>query len=84
VPFVDMVFDEPTGNAVQGILSIGKHDLSLRIPFALLVSNIIRTYETLGNKALFDCNYKLDCWPDCSQIVARFFCGAQPPMRDSV
>jgi hypothetical protein len=20
-------------------------------------------------KALFDCDYKLDCWPDCSQIV---------------
>jgi hypothetical protein len=35
-------------------------------------------------KALFDCDYKLDCWPDCSQIVARLFCGAQPPMRDSV
>jgi hypothetical protein len=24
-------------------------------------------------KALFDCDYKLDCWPDCSQIVARLF-----------
>jgi hypothetical protein len=35
-------------------------------------------------KALFDCDYKLDCWPDCSQIVARLFCGTQPPMCDSV
>jgi hypothetical protein len=36
------------------------------------------------SQALFDCKYKLDCWLDCSQIVARLFCGAQPPMRDSV
>jgi hypothetical protein len=33
---------------------------------------------------LFDCDYKLDCWLDCSQIVARLFCGWVPPMRDSV
>jgi hypothetical protein len=50
MPFVDMVFDKPSGNAMWGILSIGKYDLSLRIPFTLLVSNVIHTYETLGNE----------------------------------
>jgi hypothetical protein len=57
VPFVnlvfdniDLVFDEPTRNAAQGKLSIGKYNLSLWIPFTLLVSNIVHTYETLGNK----------------------------------
>jgi hypothetical protein len=50
VPFVDMVFDEPSRNAAQGVLSIGKNNLSLQIPFTLLISNIIRTYETLSNK----------------------------------
>jgi hypothetical protein len=33
--FIDMVFDELTGNAAQGILSIGKYSLSLQIPFTL-------------------------------------------------
>jgi hypothetical protein len=41
MPFVNMVLDEPTGNASRGVLSIGKNDLSLRIPFTLLVSNIV-------------------------------------------
>jgi hypothetical protein len=50
MPFVDMVFDEPTRNAAWGILSIGKYDLSLWISFTLLISNIIHTYETLSNK----------------------------------
>jgi hypothetical protein len=50
VPFVDMVFDKLTWNAAWSILSIGKYDLSLQISFTLLVSNIICTYETLGNK----------------------------------
>jgi hypothetical protein len=30
-------------------------------------------FKNLICKALFDCDYKLDCWPDCSQIVARLF-----------
>jgi hypothetical protein len=30
--------------------SIGEDDLSLRIPFILLISNIIHTYKTLGNE----------------------------------
>jgi hypothetical protein len=50
MPFVDMVFDKPTRNATWGVLSIGKYYLSLRIPFTLLVSNVIHTYETLGNE----------------------------------
>jgi hypothetical protein len=50
MPFVDMVFDELTGNASQGILSIGKNDLSLWIPFTLFVSNVIRIYKTLSNE----------------------------------
>jgi hypothetical protein len=41
-----MVFDKLTGNAAWGKLSIGKYNLSLRIYFTLLVSNIVRTYET--------------------------------------
>jgi hypothetical protein len=44
MPFVDMVFDKLTRNAVQGKLPIGKYNLSLRIPFTLLVSNIVHTY----------------------------------------
>jgi hypothetical protein len=44
MPFVDTVLDVPTGNAAWSILSIGKDYLSLRIPFTLLVSNVIRTY----------------------------------------
>jgi hypothetical protein len=44
VPFVDTVLDVPTGNASRGILSIGKNYLSLRIPFAFLISDIIHTY----------------------------------------
>jgi hypothetical protein len=47
---VPLVFDKLTGNAVWGKLSIGKYNLSLQIPFTLLVSNIVCTYETLGNK----------------------------------
>jgi hypothetical protein len=50
MPFINMVFDKPTRNAVWGKLSIGKYNLSLQIPFTLLVSNIVCTYETLGNK----------------------------------
>jgi hypothetical protein len=50
MPFVDTVFDEPTGNAARGVLSIGKNDLSLRIPFTLLVSDVICTYQALSNK----------------------------------
>jgi hypothetical protein len=50
MPFVNTVLDKPTGNASRGILSIGKNDLSLRIPFTLFISNVIRTYETLSNK----------------------------------
>jgi hypothetical protein len=50
VPFVDMVFDKLTRNAAWGKLSIGKYNISLWIPFTLLVSNIVSIYETLGNK----------------------------------
>jgi hypothetical protein len=50
MPFIDPVFNKPTRNAAPGKLSIEKYNLSLRIPFTLLVSNIIRTYETLGDK----------------------------------
>jgi hypothetical protein len=50
MPFVDTVFDKLTGNAAWGVLPIGKDYLSLWIPFTLLVSNIICTYEALGNK----------------------------------
>jgi hypothetical protein len=49
MPFIDMVFNKPTGNAVRGVLSIGKDYLSLQIPFTLLISNIICTYKALGN-----------------------------------
>jgi hypothetical protein len=48
--FVDMVFDKPTGNAVQDKPCIGKYNLSLWIPVSLLVSNILHTYQTLRNK----------------------------------
>jgi hypothetical protein len=50
VLFIDTVLDEPTRNTSWGILSIGKNDHSLQIPFILSVSNVIRTYETLSNK----------------------------------
>jgi hypothetical protein len=43
-PLTDTVLDVPTGNASRGILSIGKNYLSLRIPFTLLISNVICTY----------------------------------------
>jgi hypothetical protein len=33
MPFVDTVFDKPTGNAARGKLSIGKYNLFLQIPF---------------------------------------------------
>jgi hypothetical protein len=52
VPFINMVFDKPTGNAVRGKLSIGKYNLSLQILFTLLFSNIVCTYETLTIKWL--------------------------------
>jgi hypothetical protein len=45
-----MVFDKPTGNAAWGKLSIGKYNLFLQIPLTLLISSIVCTYETLGNK----------------------------------
>jgi hypothetical protein len=48
--FIDLVFDKLTRNAAWGKLSIGKYNLSLWIPFTLLVSNIVCTYETLSNK----------------------------------
>jgi hypothetical protein len=50
MPFVNTVFYKPNGNAAWGKLAIGKYNLSLQIPFTLLVSNIVCTYETLGNK----------------------------------
>jgi hypothetical protein len=50
MPFIDTVFDTPPGNAAWGVLSIGKDNLSLWIPFTLLVSNVIYTYKTLGNE----------------------------------
>jgi hypothetical protein len=50
VPFVDVVFDKLTVNAAWSKLSIGKYNLSLWIPFTLLISNIVHTYKTLGNK----------------------------------
>jgi hypothetical protein len=50
MPFIDTVLDVPTGNASRSILSIGKNYPSLQIPFTLLVSNVIHTYETLGNE----------------------------------
>jgi hypothetical protein len=50
MPFINTVFDKPTGNTAWGKLSIGKYNLSLQIPFTLLVSNIIHTYKALGNK----------------------------------
>jgi hypothetical protein len=50
MPFIDMVFDVPTGNAAWSILSIGKNYLSLQISFTLLVSNVIHIYQTLGDK----------------------------------
>jgi hypothetical protein len=41
VPFINPVFDKLTGNVAWSILSIGKYNLSLRIPFAYTVSNIV-------------------------------------------
>jgi hypothetical protein len=58
MPFVDMVFNKLTGNALRGILSIGKNNLSLRIPFTLFVSNVIHTYQTL----------KWPVWPQNAQL----------------
>jgi hypothetical protein len=37
MPFIDMVLDEPAGNAVWSVLSIGKKNLSLRIPSTFLL-----------------------------------------------
>jgi hypothetical protein len=45
MPFIDPVFNKPTRNATRGKLSIGKYNLSLQIPFTLLINNIVRTYQ---------------------------------------
>jgi hypothetical protein len=82
VPFIDTVFDKLAGNAVWGILSIGKHNPSLRIPFTLLVSNIICTYTTLSNKMARLATEYAAQWILCSRrlgVLAWFvidFCGA--------
>jgi hypothetical protein len=50
MPFINTVSDKPTGNAAQGVLFIGKNNISLQIPFTLLVSDAICTYHALCNK----------------------------------
>jgi hypothetical protein len=36
MPFIDTVFDQLTGNAVRGELSIGKYNISLYISFTVI------------------------------------------------
>jgi hypothetical protein len=50
MPLVDTVLDELPGNAAWSVLPVGKDNLPLWISLALLISDIICTYETLSNE----------------------------------
>jgi hypothetical protein len=65
MPFINTVFDKLSGNAAWGKLFIGKYNLSLQIPFTLLVSNIVCTYETLGHQGV---NFGVELCPQGSIV----------------
>jgi hypothetical protein len=56
---------EVYGGTIQDGLPLRKHTVCFY--------QIWMSHRSATCKALFDCDYKLDCWPDCSQIVARLF-----------
>jgi hypothetical protein len=78
MPLVYMVFNKPIGNAVWSVLPVGKDNLPLQIFFTLLVSNIICTYETLGNEMA---RLSTECAGQGIQRSRRLSVGAGACMR---